>query len=77
MCVCVCDLVRPLLSTVIACSSLQVMRTCQEMGIKSVAVYSDADNQAVSPVEDLHNIDCRDSSIEICNRASFIFYLFR
>ena len=27
---------------------LQVMRTCKEMGIKSVAIYSDADAQAVS-----------------------------
>jgi hypothetical protein len=26
----------------------QVMRTCKEMGIKSVAIYSDADAQAVS-----------------------------
>ena len=26
----------------------QVMRTCREMGIKTVAVYSDADAQAVS-----------------------------
>ena len=28
--------------------STKVMRTCREMGIKSVAVYSDADAQAVS-----------------------------
>ena len=27
---------------------VQVIRTCKEMGIKSVAIYSDADAQAVS-----------------------------
>ena len=27
---------------------VQVMRTCKEMGIKTVAIYSDADAQAVS-----------------------------
>ena len=30
--------------------SKQVMRTCREMGIKSVAIYSDADAQAVSSI---------------------------
>ncbi len=28
---------------------VQVMKTCRDMGIKSVAIYSDADAQAVSP----------------------------
>ncbi len=28
---------------------VQVMKTCKDMGIKSVAIYSDADSQAVSP----------------------------
>ena len=27
---------------------VQVMKTCREMGIKTVAIYSDADTQAVS-----------------------------
>ena len=31
---------------VVVCG-VQVMRTCKEMGIKSVAIYSDADTQAV------------------------------
>ena len=31
---------------------VQVMRSCREMGIKTVAVYSDADTQAVS--RDMH-----------------------
>lgn len=29
-------------------TELQVMKTCKDMGIKTVAIYSDADAQAVS-----------------------------
>ena len=37
---------RVLCCYVVVCG-VQVMRTCKEMGIKSVAIYSDADTQAV------------------------------
>lgn len=41
---------RVFLSALICTNYVQVMRTCQEIGIKTVAIYSDADAQAVSAI---------------------------